>query len=163
MKTVCNILKRFGVYGLLLCFFWQGTAQERKINWLSFEQLEDSLAVRPKKVFIDFYADWCSYCKKMDGAAFKDEKVIAALNTNFYAVKMNAETKAKISFGGDTFINKEIGKKRNPTHEIALLLASRTNRPFSLPAMVILNERFEVTDRYFEYLSPKKLYKVLQN
>ncbi|MEM9362653.1 MAG: thioredoxin fold domain-containing protein [Bacteroidota bacterium] len=145
-----------------LVFINWGTAQEHSIHWLSFAQLEDSLSVKPKKVFIDFYADWCAYCKKMDKTAFKDENVIALLNSEYYAVKMNAETTETVVFGGDSYTNKEFGQKRNPTHEIPLLLASRKNRPFSLPAIVILNEKFEITKRYFEYLSPKKMNKVLR-
>ena len=136
-------------------------AQNKAINWLSFEQLEDSLAVKPKKVFIDFYADWCAYCKKMDEAAYKDPRIISILNTDYYAVKMNAEAANDISFDGQLFSNKQFEKKRNPVHEIALLLASREGIPFSLPAIVILDESFAVTKRYFEYLSPKKMQIVL--
>nr|WP_299339220.1 thioredoxin fold domain-containing protein [Allomuricauda sp.] len=146
---------------LMLLFPLQGKAQQDPIEWLSFEQLEDSLSVKPKKVFINFYADWCAYCKKMDKAAFKDTEVISKLTSEYYAVKMNAETTDTITFGGETFINKQFGKNRNPTHEIPLLLASRGNYPFSLPAMIVLNEKFEVTERYFEYLSPKQLLRAL--
>ncbi len=135
--------------------------QTEKIDWLTFEQLEDSLKLKPKKVLIDFYADWCAYCKKMDKVGFSDPTVISKLNTNYYAVKMNAESIDTISFGGETFMNKQLGRKRNPTHEIPLLLTSRKNKPFTLPAIVILNEKFEITARYFEYLSPKKLYQAL--
>ncbi|PRX57143.1 thioredoxin family protein [Flagellimonas meridianipacifica] len=141
----------------------EAVAQEEEIQWLSFEQLEDSLAIKPKKVFIDFYADWCAYCKKMDKAAFKDKKAISLLNSEYYAVKMNAETTETIAFGGDIYTNKEVGKKRNPTHQIPLLLASRENRPFSLPAIIVFNERFEIIARYFEYLSPKKLNGILSS
>lgn len=74
---------------------------------------------------------------------------------------MNAEAQDTIHFGGDIFYNRELGKKRNPTHEIPLLLASREGRPFSLPAIVILDENFQINQRYFEYLSPKKLLKLL--
>lgn len=137
------------------------TAQENHINWISFEQLEDSLSVKPKKVFINFYADWCAYCKKMDKVALKDLKVISELEKNYYAVKMNVESTDTIVFGDDIFINKQIGRYRNPTHEIPLLLASRENLPFSLPALIILNQRFEVTQRHFEYLSPRQLYMAL--
>ena len=66
-------------------------AQKEQVNWISFEQLEDSLNVKPKKILISFYADWCSYCKKMDKVAYQDEKVISILNKDYYAVKMNAE------------------------------------------------------------------------
>ena len=141
----------------MLFFHVKSAAQDNSINWLSFEQLEDSLAVKPKKIFIDFYADWCVYCKKMENSAYKDPKVVSRLNTDYYAVKMNAETTDTIVFGGESFCNKQFGKKRNPTHEIPLLLASRENYPFSLPAIIVLNEEFIITDRYFEYMSPKKL------
>ncbi len=147
---------------LLLCTV-SITAQDTRVNWLSFEQLEDSLSVKPKKVYVDFYADWCAYCKKMDRTAYRDSEVVDKLNTAYYAVKMNAEATDTITFGGVTFTNKQLGKKRNPNHEIPLLLASRNNRSFSLPALVVLNEKFEVTARYFEYLSPKKLQELLSS
>ncbi|WP_299533175.1 thioredoxin family protein [Ulvibacterium sp.] len=147
----------------MLLFSCPARAQENHINWLSFEQLEDSLATQPKKVFIDFYADWCAYCKKMDKAAFRDSRVISKLNNDYYAVKMNAETTDTIVFGGETFVNNQLKKKRNPTHEIPLLLASRENYPFSLPAIIVLNQKFEVTERYFEYLSPMQMLEALED
>ncbi len=162
MEKKVSLTKSCWTLCLFFCFVGMVNAQENEVQWISFEQLEDSLAVHPKKVFIDFYADWCVYCKKMDKAAFKDPKVVAKLNTEYYAIKMDAESTDEIHFGGETFTNKEFGKKRNPTHDIPLLLASRENYPFSLPAIVLLNENFEVTDRYFEYLSPKKLYRFLE-
>ena len=133
------------------------TAQNENINWISFNQLEDSLNTRPKKVFIFFYADWCEYCKKMEKVAFKNKEVIRNLNTSYYSIKMDAETKDTISFGGEKYMNKELGKNRNPTHQIPLLIASRKGRKFSLPAMIFFNEEFKIEQRYFEYLSAKKL------
>lgn len=147
---------------VLLCLPKKTLAQEAEIQWLSFEQLEDALAQKPKKVFIHFYTDWCAYCKKMDKAAFKNPQVVSKLNKEFYAVKMNAESTDSIQFGGDWFVNQQIGTSRNPTHQIPLLLASKENHPFSLPAMVFLNEKFEITDRHFEYLSPKQLLNLLE-
>ncbi|WP_299015733.1 DUF255 domain-containing protein [uncultured Polaribacter sp.] len=151
---------------LLLCFVIFSSdeikAQNQKINWLTFEQLEDSLAVKPKKVFINFYADWCAYCKKMDAAAFKNQTVINLLNTNFYAVKMDAEYKENISFGGKVFKNKEIGKSRRPTHEIPKLLGQRPNANFSLPLTLILNPDFTVLQRDFQYISSKKMIAILE-
>ena len=108
-------------------------AQKEQVNWISFEQLEDSLNVKPKKILISFYADWCSYCKKMDKVAYQDEKVISMIQNDYYAVKMNAESRDTIVFEGKKFFNEEIGKQRNPIHQIPLLLASRKNYPFSLP------------------------------
>lgn len=137
-------------------------AQKDQINWISFEQLDDSLALKPKKVFISFFADWCSYCKKMNKVAYKNPKVISILNSDYYAVKMNVETRDTISFEGKNFVNAEYGKKRRPTHQIPLLIASRKGRPFSLPATIILDANFRIRNRQFEYLSTKKMLEMLR-
>ncbi len=132
-----------------------------KINWISFNQLNDSLKVHPKKVFVNFYADWCVYCKEMDRTSFQNKNVIKQLNENYYAVKMNIETDEKIILGGQTFVNKRT-KKMNPVHEIALLLASRKNKPFSLPAYIVFNENFEAQARYFQYLDVPAFLKIIE-
>ena len=147
---------------LLLSFSFSVKAQKQSINWINFEQLEDSLAIKPKKILISFYADWCAYCKKMDKVAYKNSEVMSIINSEYYAVKMNAETTDTISFEGRKFINKEFGKKRSPTHEIPLLLASRKGRPFSLPATLFLDKSFKINERNFEYISPKKMVQLLK-
>ena len=135
--------------------------QKDQINWISFNQLNDSLKVHPKKVFVNFYAYWCVYCKEMDRTTFQNKEVIKRLNEKYYAVKMNIETEEKIIFGGQTFVNNRI-KKVNPVHEIALLLASRKNKPFSLPAYLVFKEKFVAEARYFQYIDVPALLKIIE-
>lgn len=130
------------------------------MQWLSFEQLEDSLAKKPKKVFIDFYTDWCTYCRKMDKVVFTKPEVIALLNDQYYAVRFDAEVDSVIAFGGQTFVNDQVGKSRNPLHQIAQLLALRGGG-FVAPTLVVLDEEFKVTARYFEYMDKKRLLQAL--
>lgn len=137
-------------------------AQEAKaVQWLSFEQLEDSLAASPKKVFIDFYTDWCTYCRKMDKVVFTKPEVIDLINEQYYAVRFDAESEAAFTFGGKTFVNDQIDQSRNPVHQIAQLLALRGGE-FVPPVMLVLDEDFKVTARYFEYMSSRRLLKALQ-
>ncbi|MEL6589380.1 MAG: thioredoxin fold domain-containing protein [Bacteroidota bacterium] len=135
--------------------------QEEAINWLSFEQLDDSLAVQPKKVFISFHTDWCAYCRKMDKVVFTKPEVIELLNEGYYAVHFDAESEAVVAFGGREYINEQLGQSRTPLHQIAQLLASREGQ-FVAPTMIILDEEFNVTARYFEYLSSKSLLRALE-
>ncbi|PQJ80444.1 thioredoxin family protein [Polaribacter porphyrae] len=151
------------LFFMLMLFSSKVIAQNNSINWITFEQLEDSLKVKPKKVFISFYADWCSYCKKMDKVTFKNDEVISILNKDYYAIKMNAQTKDTITFEKRKYINQQLGKSRKPIHQIPLLLASRKDIPFSLPANLVLDKNFKIIGRYFEYLSSKDLIYILEN
>ena len=135
---------------------------QTEIDWLNFEQLEVKLKEEPKPILIYFYADWCAYCKKMDRHAFKDQKVIELLAKDFYAVKMNAETKDTLVFDGARFINDEVETHRSPTHQLAKLLASRNDQAFSLPALILLNKDFKVIDRKFSYLTSDRMLELLK-
>jgi thioredoxin-related protein len=137
-------------------------AQENNgIRWISFEQLHDSIKIHPKKVFIDFYADWCSPCLKMEETAFKDPRVVHQLNKDYYAIKMNVETTDTIVFGQQVFTNKR-ANKRNPVHEIPLLLASRQDVHFTLPALVFMDSTFNAQARYFQYLDAEQILGILE-
>lgn len=137
------------------------SAQEKEvIQWLSFDQLDDSLAVQPKKVFVDFYTTWCTYCRKMDRVVFTKPEVVKTLNASYYAVRMDAETTDTIYFEGQPFINAQTGKKRNAIHQLTEILALR-NGQFTPPTLIILDEEFNITNRFFEYMDSKKLLEAL--
>ncbi|MEM6643739.1 MAG: thioredoxin fold domain-containing protein [Bacteroidota bacterium] len=153
------IVGYFIVLSLFLCA--PVSAQETKsVQWITFEQLEDSLAVEKKKVFIDFYTDWCTYCRKMDKVVFTKPEVIDLLKKDYYAVRFDAETESEVAFGGQTLVNDQVVKSRNPVHQIAQLLAFR-NGQFAPPTLVVLDQDFKVTARYFEYMDSKRLIRAL--
>ena len=93
-KQTFNILTTILLWLSMLTASHDGlyAQQTNEINWLNFEQLEDSLKTNPKKVFVYFYADWCTYCHKMDRTAFKDEAIIKRINKDYYVVKMDIES-----------------------------------------------------------------------
>jgi len=51
-----------------------------------------------KKVFLDFFADWCTLCKIIDKRLFKNSKVQAAMNQVFVNVKLDGTSPANEPF-----------------------------------------------------------------
>ncbi|MGY0391001.1 thioredoxin family protein [Bizionia sp. KMM 8389] len=141
----------------LIGFFFARAQNITTINWKNWSELEQALIKKPKPVFIFFHAKWCAYCKKIEREIFTKPKVIQKLNTDYYAVEMNVESRDTITFEGTNFTNKQALTKRNGVHEIPLLLASRNDIPFSLPATIILNKDFTIKNRVFEYYTSKQL------
>jgi thioredoxin-related protein len=65
------------------------------INWLDYDEGLSQHKESEKKVFINFYAKWCTYCKVMEQETFTDPAVISYLNENFIPVRVNSEKEPK--------------------------------------------------------------------
>lgn len=156
-KIYCHL------YCIIVFLLGIGTirAQEgTQIDWLTFEQLSDSLQRNPKKVLISFHTDWCVYCRKMHREVFTNPKIVEKIDASYYAVKFDAESTVPVRFDGQTFINRQASKQRNGYHDIALLLGAR-NGQFTVPVTLILDADFHVLERRFEYLHSRQLLKLL--
>ena len=96
----------------------------------------DKNAENKKFIFIDVYTDWCGWCKKMDASTFLDKEVVKYMNTHFYAVKMNAESKEPIAYKGQLYEYKQYNAKAGyNTLAVGLLDAK-----MSFPSFVVLNK-----------------------
>lgn len=61
------------------------------IKFLKVNNL-DEIKSESKTIFIDFYADWCAPCKKMEQEVFKDPIVADYYNTNFINYQINVDS-----------------------------------------------------------------------
>jgi thiol:disulfide interchange protein len=67
------------------------TAPLTEIRWEnSWESALEASRVSGKPIMVDFYTDWCGFCKKLDADVFTDKTVIAE-SANFVSIKINAE------------------------------------------------------------------------
>jgi thioredoxin-related protein len=97
-------------------------------------------------MFIDVYTDWCGWCKKMDASTFQDINLAKYLNSNFYAVKLNAETSDSLSFMGKTYFNTQQKKVKFLLDSLKKDLLSKE---------IEINKKDSVLSKKINKLSPK--------
>lgn len=66
-----------------------------KIAWItSYDTAAQRARASKKLLMVDFYTDWCHYCKKLDAEVYPDPKVVQFSNL-LVAVKLNAEREGR--------------------------------------------------------------------
>ncbi len=74
-----------------------------QIKWMTAGEITAAYAKEPRPILIDLYTDWCGWCKRMDKATYADPRVVAYINTKYYAMKYNAESKQPVEFNNRKF------------------------------------------------------------
>jgi len=104
-----------------------GMAQEKKVQWLNFEEALKLNEEQPRKILIDVYTDWCGWCKKMKKQTFNHPKIAQYINKEFYPVRFDAESKKEVRYKGKSYTRK--GSGRQPHELAAALLQGRMSYP----------------------------------
>ena len=142
---------------LLLLVLPLGGVHAQKVPWMSWEEAVEkaSTEAEPKKMFIDVYTDWCGWCKKMDKDTFQDAEVAAYMTENFYMVKLDAEQKEPIEFGGKTYTF--VASGRRGYHQLA---AALLQGKLSYPTVVFLDENLKMLSPVPGYQKPDAFLKI---
>ena len=123
---------------------------------MTWEEVQIAQKVKPKKVFVDVYTNWCAWCKRMDATTFQDNAVVKYINENYYAVKFNAEDRNTIHFKGRDY--KYVKNGRRGYNELASLLLEGQ---MSYPSTVYLDEDLNVLTAVGGYLEAKTIDPIL--
>jgi thioredoxin-related protein len=78
------------------------TVQENptEIQWHQFDEGLKLAKEEGKNVLIEFYTDWCGYCKKMNKTTFKDPGIIGMINDNYVPVRVNGDSRDTVNLDG---------------------------------------------------------------
>ena len=103
MKNNITLFITISILAILsLCGFTMNkeevSTDEDKINWVTIEEAEALQKKQKRPIYIDVYTTWCGPCKLMSSKTFTNKKVIEMMNSKFYAVKFDAESKKPLKF-----------------------------------------------------------------
>jgi thioredoxin-related protein len=134
------------------------SAQENQlVKWHTIEEVQELVKKEPRKIYIDMYTDWCGWCKVMDKKTFTDPDIANHLNTNFYAVKFDAEGKENVDFKNQTF--KFVAQGSRGYHELA---AALMQGKMSYPTSVFLDENLNIIAPLPGFQKPEQLDPILE-
>jgi thioredoxin-related protein len=121
------------------------------VKWYTIEEAFLLTKKEPRKIIIDVYTDWCSWCKVMDSKTFSNKVIADYMNKNFYPVKFNAEQKADVSLNGKTY--KFVAGGSRGYHELA---AELLNGQLGYPSVVFLDEKTNMIQPIQGYIKAKQ-------
>lgn len=108
------------------------------VKWMSLAEAEAAVAKQAKPVIVDVYTDWCGWCKHMMRTTFSEPAIANYINTNFYPVRLNAESKDTMVFLGEKYVNASSGSR--PPHELAIKLLQGK---LSYPTLLFMSNNFQ--------------------
>lgn len=149
-----NWMSVFQCIGGLVLTISLSWAQPKLTKW---EELEELLMENPKPIVVFLYTDWCNYCALMERKTWREEKVAALLDKQYYFISFHAEQRAAVVFGSHTYRFKARGIKSG-THELAKILSD--NEVY--PTMVILDENLQILYKHQAYIRPQEMWGILE-
>jgi len=122
------------------------------VNWLTFKEAQEKNKIAPRPFLIDIYTDWCGWCKHMMKTTYSNPNIATYINSNFYAVKFDAETKDTIEYMGKIYSSTSPQPKT--PHQLALKFLGNS---LSYPSTIFSGNNLEFNLLTQGFLDEKKI------
>lgn len=149
------IIKRLAFFCcsiFILSYFKAQTEKDGLVKWLSIKEAQQKNKEVQKPFIIDIYTDWCGWCKHMMKTTYSNAGIANYINSNFYPVKFDAETKDTIEYNGKIY--KPTSKEPKTPHELAIKFLGTS---LSYPSTMFVTNNFEYNLLSQGFIEDKKI------
>jgi thioredoxin-related protein len=102
------------------------------INWKTFDEGIHLAQRENKKILVDVYTDWCSWCRKMDREVYSDTMIVRIIETTFIAIKLNAESSNRLNYRGESMTEQEFSRAIGVTGFPTTIFLNPDSSPITL-------------------------------
>jgi thioredoxin-related protein len=140
---------------ILACCFRFSNAQDAdngQVKWITLAEAQKKYKELPKPLIIDIYTDWCGWCKHMMKTTYSNPTLAQYINTHFYPVKFDAETKDTIEYDGKIY--KPLSPAPKTAHELAIKFLGQS---LSYPSTMFVANSYSFNMLSQGFLDDKKI------
>jgi thioredoxin-related protein len=116
----------------------QATPSERQekdlpTKWFAFDDGLAKARTENKPIFVEFYAEWCIFCKKFEKETIKDQNVSKMLSENFVYARVDAEnSESRVHYRGKSLSNVELGQAFGINSYPSLVFLDSKGKPITM-------------------------------
>lgn len=126
----------------IVLVFASNTLFAGDLKWHNFNEGLKKAEKENKNVIVDFYADWCHWCKVMDEKTFLEKNVAQKLVKSFVTVRIDTENRNQtVVFKGKTYNNSQLSQLFGVTGLPTLAFLDSKGEPITiLPGYIPADE-----------------------
>jgi thioredoxin-related protein len=121
----------------------EGQQKDSVANWLAFDDGLAKARTENKPIFVEFYAEWCIFCKKFQKETIKNQQVANMLAENFVYVRLNAEnSESQLRYQGKSLSNVELAQAFGVNAYPSLVFLDSKGQPITMLSGFVPPDQF---------------------
>lgn len=119
------------------------TKAQGPIQWVPYDQALAQAKASKRPLYLQFHANWCPYCKKLEKESYSRAAVQKLLNTQFIPVRLTEGDKSRFKVAGETVTVNDLFAKYQVTGFPTLVFLSADGQPLGKTPGYVEPQPFE--------------------